>query len=78
MSAIALSQVGRAYITMSPPWGKRLFKLGLLGFPPGLIPAPLKPYATRERAAAIRPLAWKVMKAHGARASGKSAAFKAA
>lgn len=46
MAAIPLSMVGRAYITLAPPWSKRLFKLGRLAYPPGHMPPQLEKYAT--------------------------------
>ena len=46
MAAIPLAQANRAYITLNPPWGKRLFKIGRLGFPPGKMPPHLEKYAT--------------------------------
>ena len=70
MSAIPLSQAGNAYITLAPPWSKRLFKLGRLAYPPGHMPPQLERYATdsafRNRALAM---AHAVVRAH---ATGKS------
>lgn len=46
MAAVSLAQANQAYITLSPPWGKRLFKLGRLANPPGHMPKALERYAT--------------------------------
>lgn len=46
MAAISLAQANSAYITLNPPWGKRLFKLGRLANPPGYMPKALEKYAT--------------------------------
>lgn len=44
MAAIPLGQANRGYITLAPPWSKRMFKLGRLANPPGRIPEALGPY----------------------------------
>lgn len=46
MAAIPLSQAGNAYITLAPPWSKRLFKIGRLAYGPGHMPPQLQRYAT--------------------------------
>ncbi|MDP2662028.1 MAG: hypothetical protein Q8R28_14990 [Dehalococcoidia bacterium] len=46
MAAIPLSQANRAYITLAPPWAKRLFKIGRLAYAPGVMPPQLERYAT--------------------------------
>lgn len=70
MSAIPLSQAGSGYITLAPPWSKRLFKLGRLAWGPGQMPPQLEKYATdsafRNRALAR---AQAVVKAHSTGAS---------
>lgn len=49
MAAVPLSQANRAYITLAPPWSKRLFKLGRLAWGPGENPPQLRPYQSGER-----------------------------
>lgn len=70
MSAIPLSQAGNAYITLAPPWSKRLFKIGRLAYGPGQMPPQLERYATdsshRNRALAA---AQRVVRAHSTGAS---------
>ncbi len=65
MASVPLAQANRAYITLSPPWGKRLFKLGRLAYGPGEMPPQLEKYATdasfRNRALAK---AQAIVKAH--------------
>lgn len=45
MAAVPLGQANRAYITKNPPWGKSLFKIGRLAYPPGHMPPQLERYA---------------------------------
>lgn len=45
MAAIPLSQANRAYITLNPPWGRRLFKIGRLAWAPGEMPPQLARFA---------------------------------
>lgn len=70
MSAVALADAGSAYITMAPPWSRKLFKIGRLAYPPGTMPPQLERFATdpahRNRALAR---AQAVVKAH---ATGRS------
>lgn len=73
--AISLANAGNAYITLAPPWSKRLFKLGRLAYPPGTMPPQLERFATdpafRNRALAR---AQAVVRAHatgGSRSSGR-------
>ena len=44
MSFIPLSKVNRGGVSLAPPWSKRLFKLGTIANPPGVIPAALRPF----------------------------------
>ena len=46
MAAIRI--IGDAYLSFSPPWGKRMLKLGRLGFEPGKIPIHLTPYLLKK------------------------------
>ena len=62
MSAISLAQANNAYITLAPPWSKRLFKLGRLAYPPGHMPPQLVSYAANNGAALARAQA--VVQAH--------------
>lgn len=72
MAAISLAQVNQGYITLNPPWGKRLFKLGRLANPPGHMPKALERYATDSafRMANLRK-AQAVVKAHATGTSKK-------
>jgi len=44
MAAVMLSQANRGAITLAPPWSKRMFKLGVLATPKGVIPEALRPF----------------------------------
>jgi len=46
MTAIPIGQPG--YVSKAPPWSKRFFKMGRLGFPPGSVPPHLKPYLLKK------------------------------
>lgn len=46
MAAVRVGE--QAYITKSPPWGKTMFKMGRLGFPPGTLPPQLRPYLLKK------------------------------
>jgi hypothetical protein len=46
MTAIPIGQPG--YISKAPPWSKRFFKMGRLGFPPGSVPRPLQDYLLKK------------------------------
>ena len=46
MAAVRVGE--KAYITFSPPWGKRMYKMGRLGFEPGKIPSHLIPFLLRK------------------------------
>jgi len=46
MAAVRLGE--QAYITFAPPWSKRMFKLGRLGFEPGRVPPHLYPYLLKK------------------------------
>ena len=71
MAAIPLGQANRAYITLNPPWGKRLFKIGRLANPPGVTPKALIPYTTGERRAAALKAAQAIVQANKTGASRK-------
>jgi len=53
MAAVRLGE--EAYITFAPPWSKRMFKMGRLGFPPGKVPSHLYPYLFKK--GEIKPIA---------------------
>lgn len=65
MPAIPLAQANRAYITLNPPWGKRLFKIGRLAYAPGQMPPQFRTHAAagEQRAEALR-RAQAVVRAH--------------
>lgn len=46
MAAVKVGE--EAYITKSPPWAKKPFKMGRLGFPPGTVPPHLYPYLLKK------------------------------
>jgi len=46
MTAVQIGQP--AYITKAPPWSKRMFKMGRLGFLPGRVPPHLAAYLLRK------------------------------
>jgi hypothetical protein len=46
MGAIPIGQIG--YISKAPPWSKRMFKMGRLGFPPGAVPPHLYPFLLKK------------------------------
>jgi hypothetical protein len=46
MTAVPIGAVG--YISKAPPWSKRMFKMGQLGFPPGAVPPHLYPYLLKK------------------------------
>lgn len=44
MPAIPLTQLGSAYITLTPPWSRKPFTLRRLATPKGVIPERLRPF----------------------------------
>lgn len=46
MAAVPIGST--AYISFAPPWSHRMFKMGRLGFPPGAVPEPLRPYLLKK------------------------------
>jgi len=64
MAAVRVGE--QAYITKSPPWAKKMFKMGRLGFPPGRVPPHLYPYLLKP--GDVKPIADKC------RSQGKSGA----
>lgn len=46
MAAVRLGE--QAYVSKAPPWGKSMFKMGRLGFPPGRVPPHLYPYLLKK------------------------------
>lgn len=46
MAAVRVGE--QAYITKAPPWGKTMFKMGRLAYPPGTLPPQLRPYLLKK------------------------------
>lgn len=46
MVAVRLGET--AYVTKAPPWSKKMFKMGRLGFEPGRVPPHLRPYLLKK------------------------------
>lgn len=48
MTAVRLTEAGNAYLRKAPPWSKKMFAMGRLGFPPGTVPPHLMPYLLKS------------------------------
>ena len=70
MSAIPLNAIGRAAITLNPPWANKLFSLRMLANPPGVIPEKLRPFIPPKGTAPVAAL--RVVAARGGVSGGNA------
>lgn len=68
--AVALNNIGRAYICLNPPWANKLFSLRALATPKGVIPLKLKPFIPSKGTAPVAAL--RVVAARGGVSGGNS------
>lgn len=70
MGFIPLNAIGRAGITMNPPWANKLFSLRMTANPPGVVPPKLKPFIPSKGTVPIDAL--KVVAARGGTSGGNA------
>ena len=70
MGFIPLNAIGRAGITMNPPWANKLFSLRMTANPPGVIPPKLAGYIPAKGTVPVNAL--KVVAARGGVSGGNA------
>jgi hypothetical protein len=70
MAAIPLNALGRAYLTLNPPWANKLFSLRMLANPKGVVPPQLEKFQKKPGDTPIEAL--RVVAARGGTSGGNA------
>lgn len=70
MGFIPLNAIGRAGITMNPPWANQLFSLRMTANPRGIVPQRLQPFLGKPGVAPVAAL--RVVAARGGTSGGNA------